>query len=68
MLDRALRQILPLRNALRLAPAFNERTGDSPLPKVHRQRQSDRASAHDDDLVPHHSGSIPAADAAMRRK
>src|SRR5262249_20792348 len=62
VLHRALRQILPLRNAMRRGAALDQRAGYPAQPEVDGERHADRPSAHDDDLVAlAHSALIPAA-------
>ena len=73
VLHRALRQILPLRNPLRLDAAFHQGARYSAQPEVDRQCHADWASAHDDDLVPFgHSfylvGSVPNLKFAQSRR
>ena len=43
---------MPFRNPLRLDAAFHKGARYSAQPEVDRQCHADRASAHDDDLVP----------------
>jgi hypothetical protein len=67
--DRALSQILSFWNPLRLNAAFHKRARYSPEPKVDCQGHPDRASAHNDDLVPFlHSPSrwLAAAETSRR--
>jgi hypothetical protein len=51
VLHGALRQTLALGNALRGQAALDERTGDSALSELDRERDADRSSADNDDLV-----------------
>src|SRR5690242_21073221 len=51
MLDGTLREILPLGDALRLAPPFDDRAGNAALPELDGERNADRPAADDDDLV-----------------
>src|SRR5262249_22900101 len=50
--DCALGQILPFWNPLRFETAFHEDARYAAQPKVDCQGHANRASAHDDDLVP----------------
>ena len=52
MLHRALGQVLPLRDGWRLDPALDESARYAAQPEVDGQRHADRASAHDDHLMP----------------
>ena len=51
MLHRALRQILPLGDALRLDAPLDQRAGDAAQPELDRERDADRPAADDDDLI-----------------
>jgi hypothetical protein len=51
VLHRALREILPLGDTLRLAPPFDERAGNPALTEFDRERHANRAAADDDDLI-----------------
>ena len=52
MLERALGEVLPLGDALRLAAALDQRAGDAAQPEIDRERHADRPAADDDDLMP----------------
>src|SRR5262249_21947311 len=52
MLDRALGQVLPLGDALRLEAALHQCAVDAALAELDRERDADRASGDDDDLMP----------------
>jgi hypothetical protein len=52
MLHRALRQVLPFGDALRLAPALDQGASDAALPKLDRERDAHGSSADNDDLMP----------------
>ena len=52
MLHRALREILPLRDALRLHAPLDQRAGDTAQAELDRERNADRSAADDDDLMP----------------
>ena len=52
MLHRALGQVLPLGDALRLAAALDQGAGDAALPELDRERDADGSSADNDDLMP----------------
>ena len=51
MLHRALRQILSLGDALRLDAPLDQRTRDTAQPELDRERDADRSTADDDDLI-----------------
>jgi hypothetical protein len=52
MLHRALSQVLPLGDALRLAAAFDQRAIDAALPQLDRERDAHGSSTDNDDLMP----------------
>jgi hypothetical protein len=52
MLHRALGKILPLGDALRLVPLFDDGAIDSAQTEFHRERDTDGSAADDDDLMP----------------
>src|SRR5437764_115523 len=70
VLDRTLCEILPLRNALRFAPALDERAGNTALAELDCERHADRSAADDDDLTSlgHYcrSSKIGSADSGTR--
>src|SRR5947207_7215777 len=70
VLDRTLCEILPLRNALRFAPALDERAGNTALAELDCERHADRSAADDDDLksLGHYcrSSKIGSADSGTR--
>src|SRR5215470_4427800 len=51
VLDRTLREILSLGNALRLAPTFDQRAGKAAPAELDRERDADRPAADEDDLI-----------------
>ena len=51
MLDRALRKILTLGDALRLEPAFDQSAVYAALPELDRERDADGSTADDDGLI-----------------
>ena len=52
VLDRTLREILSLRDALRFAPPLDQRAGQAALAKLDRKGDANRPAADDDDLIP----------------
>ena len=52
MLQRSLREVLSLGNALRHKVAFHQRAGNTTLPQFNRQTHTYRAAAHNHDLKP----------------
>jgi hypothetical protein len=52
MLHRALRQVLPFGNALRLEAAFHDNARNAAQPKLDRKSNADGATADNDDLMP----------------
>jgi hypothetical protein len=65
VLDRTLREILSLWDALRLAPSLDQRAGKAALAELDRERNADRPAAADDDLISiihdYYSGSVIAS-------
>ncbi len=51
MLDRALGEVLPLRDPLRLGAALDQHAGYAAQPQIDRERHADRPAAHDRDLI-----------------
>jgi hypothetical protein len=52
MLHRALGQVLPFGDTLRLAAALDQGASDAALPKLDRKRDAHGSSADNDDLMP----------------
>ena len=52
MLHRALGQVLPFGNALRLKAALDQGASDAALPQLDRERDADGSSTDNDDLMP----------------
>ena len=52
MLHRALGQVLPLGDALRLEAALDQGASDAALPKLDRERDAHGSSTDNDDLMP----------------
>ena len=51
MLGRALREVLALRNPLRLEPALDHAAGNAALAEFDGERNADGTTADDDDLI-----------------
>jgi hypothetical protein len=51
MLDRALGEVLPLWDPLRLGAPLDQDAGDAAQPEIDRKRHADRTRAHDRDLI-----------------